>query len=288
MTTPQHPFDLVILDLDGTILNPYEAIGIHQTVKQTIANVQAAGIPVTIGTGRTLDMVRPYAAQLNVTQPVVTTQGAVIADPVSGQVLAETVLPLAAARAVAEWVDDTQRVTVFYIRGADGKSTIYQNRNGLDKPNQTLELYDHIFGAPRVVQPRFAALLAAPDAHTPVKFMTVNDPEHEENIEPALQQQFGNDLYITRTHPILVEGTALGISKGDGVRKLCKIMGIDPQRVLAIGDADNDISMLEVAGVGVAMGNGSAGTKAVADWIAPTIAEDGAAVALQKFVLDRR
>ena len=286
MTNANHPFDLVILDMDGTILNPYAAEGIRPAVRQAIADVQAAGIPVTIGTGRTLDMVRPYAADLNVAHPVVTTQGAVIADPMTGRILSESVLALETARSAAAWIDTAQRVTVFYISDDEGQTTIYQNHNALNMPKHTLELYDHLFGAPRVMRAKFAELVAAPDAHSPVKFMTVNDMDYEADIVPELQEYFGDDLYITRTHDMLVEGTAPEISKGNGVLKLCEILEIEPQRVLAIGDADNDISMLEVAGVGVAMGNGSAGTKAVADWIAPPIAEDGAAVALQKFILD--
>jgi hydroxymethylpyrimidine pyrophosphatase-like HAD family hydrolase len=62
-------------------------------------------------------------------------------------------------------------------------------------------------------------------------------------------------------------------------------MGVDPQRVLAIGDSENDIPMLQAAGFGVAMGNAIAPLKAIADWVAPPIEEDGAAVALRRWVL---
>ena len=78
---------------------------------------------------------------------------------------------------------------------------------------------------------------------------------------------------------------AQGVNKGVALRQLCAMLQIDPQRVLAVGDNDNDIPLLQAAGYGVAMGNGSPGLKAVADWIAPTIADDGAAIALEKFVV---
>ena len=67
--------------------------------------------------------------------------------------------------------------------------------------------------------------------------------------------------------------------------RLCQLLKIDPQRVLAIGDNDNDIPLLQAVGYGVAMGNATPGAKAVAKWVAPSIAEDGAAVALEKLVL---
>ena len=83
----------------------------------------------------------------------------------------------------------------------------------------------------------------------------------------------------------MVEGTALGIDKGEGILRLCQLLQIDPQRVLAIGDNDNDIPMLKTVGYGVAMGNATPGAKAVAKWVAPSVEEDGAAVALEKLVL---
>ena len=112
-----------------------------------------------------------------------------------------------------------------------------------------------------------------------------NDSSRTATVVPELQARFGTALYITRTHPRLVEGTALGI-EGDGALRLCQMLGIDPQRVLAIGDNDNDLPMLEVVGYGVAMGNA---TPRVAQWrrpgVTPSIGEDGAAVALEKLVL---
>jgi hydroxymethylpyrimidine pyrophosphatase-like HAD family hydrolase len=54
---------------------------------------------------------------------------------------------------------------------------------------------------------------------------------------------------------------------------------------MAVGDQDNDASMIAWAGLGVAMGNGSPAVKAIADWVAPPLAEDGAAVAIERFIL---
>src|SRR5687767_4239038 len=92
------PFDLVVLDLDGTILDLYRHAPISEVVRSTIAAVQAAGIPVTIATGRTLDYVREHITDLGLTTPVVTTQGAVVGDPVTGKILNEAVIPLPLAR----------------------------------------------------------------------------------------------------------------------------------------------------------------------------------------------
>jgi hydroxymethylpyrimidine pyrophosphatase-like HAD family hydrolase len=76
------------------------------------------------------------------------------------------------------------------------------------------------------------------------------------------------------------------VSKGNALRRLAAHLSVPQVQVMALGDHDNDASMLAWAGLGVAMGDGSPGVKAVADWIAPPLAEDGAAVAIERFVLD--
>lgn len=294
MLTNFRPFDLVILDLDGTILDLYHAERVSPAVRSAVAAVQAAGIPVTIGTGRTLDYIREHLTeQLALQTPAITTQGAVIGHPASGQVLHEVTIPLGAARRVAAWIEQERQTAVFYFneQGGDGdghgqrRIRLYQNYFAED-PTE-LAFHAHVFGKPRTPLPSFLPKLSAPDAHAPLKFIIDNDLTHDVDLAPIMQAKFGDELYVTRTHPRLVEGTARGVDKGQGVRTLCKLLGIDPQRVLAIGDNDNDIPLLQAVGFGVAMGNATPGARAVAQWIAPPIAEDGAAVALQKLVLDR-
>lgn len=277
------PFDLVALDLDGTILDLYHHRPISTAVAEAIAAVQAAGIPVTIATGRTLDYVREHIAHLGIVTPVVTTQGAIIGDPVSGRVIRSTTIPLEIARAAAAWIDARDYITAFYFLNDDGRIRILQNRSG-----EEVSFHDHVFGHPRSEQPTFAPLFSGDDARPPLKFIVIQPADDNGNgLVDELQARFSPGLTITRTHPRLVEGTAEGIDKGQGVRRLCELLGIDPQRVLAMGDSDNDIPMLEAVGYAVAMGNSSPGVLAVADYAAPSVEEDGCAVALRELVLDR-
>ncbi len=280
---PDLPFDLVVLDLDGTILDLYHHRPISQVVQTTIAAVQAAGIPVTIATGRTLDYVRAHVAHLNIATPVVTTQGAVIGDPISGHILYEADIPLDLARQAVAWIDDRPYITALYFLDESGHIVIYQNHTGPEP-----EFYDHVFGAVRTIQPRFGDLLAGDDARPPLKFIIVEDQSSAGvDLIGDLRACFSPGLHISRTHPRLVEGTAQGIDKGAGVLRLCKLLDIDPARVLAIGDSDNDIPILAAVGMGIAMGNATPGVLAAAQWVAPPVEEDGAAVALKEWILNR-
>jgi Cof subfamily protein (haloacid dehalogenase superfamily) len=281
-SSQQRPYDLVILDLDGTILNPYEHSGVSAPVVAALRAVQAAGVPVTIATGRTLDFVVEHLAPLGIVTPVVTTQGAVIGDPVSGRILREWRLPAADARALAAWADETARVSAFFFTDDAGHIHICQNIS----PGQA-DFYDHVMGSPREIVGPFGALLAAQGDHTPVKYLMISDVANEAELPAELQARFGAGVHVSRTHPLLVEVTAAGVDKGEGVRHLLAHLGIDPARVLAIGDNENDIPVLKVVGMPIAMGNATASVKAVAQWIAPTLAEDGAAVAMQRFVLSK-
>ena len=76
-----------------------------------------------------------------------------------------------------------------------------------------------------------------------------------------------------------------GVSKSARMSRVAERLGVRREETIAMGDGDNDIEMLEWAGLGIAMGNGMPAVKAAADWIAPPVDEDGVAVALRRFVL---
>jgi hydroxymethylpyrimidine pyrophosphatase-like HAD family hydrolase len=101
-----------------------------------------------------------------------------------------------------------------------------------------------------------------------------------------MRRHFEGRMEVVRSHAMFVEGNPLGVSKEDALRRLAVHLGIPQAQVMAIGDQGNDAGMIAWAGVGVAMGDGSPAAKAVADWIAPPLAEDGAAVAIERFVLE--
>ncbi len=75
------------------------------------------------------------------------------------------------------------------------------------------------------------------------------------------------------------------VSKGNAVRRLAKLYGCDLSEVMCLGDSENDISMLEVAGISVAMGDAADPVKAAADYVTAPVGENGFAQALEKFVL---
>ena len=76
------------------------------------------------------------------------------------------------------------------------------------------------------------------------------------------------------------------VDKSKSILRLCEILNINIEEVIAIGDSYNDISMIETAGVGIAMGNGVQEIKEIADFITDTNENDGVAKAIKKYIFD--
>jgi hydroxymethylpyrimidine pyrophosphatase-like HAD family hydrolase len=104
-------------------------------------------------------------------------------------------------------------------------------------------------------------------------------------VMALLQECVGDRARVVASSPQAVEILMPGVSKARGLARVAQDLGVTSQETLAIGDGDNDIEMLQWAGLGIAMGNGMPAVKAIADWIAPPAEEDGVAVALRRFVL---
>jgi hypothetical protein len=142
--------------------------------------------------------------------------------------------------------------------------------------------YHYLLGRRLVWVDDLAAVL---DHHTPVKFVVFVEPDQIEAVRDELEHLFCDQIEVARSHEFIIEGNPAGVSKGNALRRLAEHLGIPAADVLAVGDQDNDISMLAWAGVGVAMGNAPDALKAIAAWVAPPLTEDGAAAAIERFVL---
>ena len=246
----QGKFELVVLDMDGTIYGRKFAGGISPRVRRAIASVQQAGTPVTIATGRIFDFVRAVAPDLGITLPVITAQGAVIGDPVTGEMLYEALIPLEAACLAAKWADSEDRTTIFYLNESGGRTRLVQNCYNTANGAGGLEgwddaTYDHWFGSPREIHASLLDVLRGSGVR-PLKFITVNDYTQEPDLTAVLQSRFGSGVHVSRSHQLLVEGTAPTANKGHALRMLAQRLGIDRARILAIGDNENDIPMLRV------------------------------------------
>jgi hypothetical protein len=117
------------------------------------------------------------------------------------------------------------------------------------------------------------------------KLMFLAEPKVIDRLEPILYKAFGERVIILQTDDNLLQIMSPDAGKSVALQKVADHYGIPMQQVMALGDAPNDVGMLQLAGVGVAMDNARPVVKAVADWIAPTNNDHGVHAALVRYGL---
>lgn len=266
---------LIALDIDGTLVN--RELQFSPRVKDVIARALDRGLIVTLATGRGPSPTDYFAEQLGLTAPLVTLQGGVIYDHLRRQALHETRL----TPDVIPWIVGHARARGWHLH-FETTDLVYMPY-GVETPDELAALF-RVANLTRVKD--FLSGMPEP----PHKFIvSVRRPAERDGVLHTLQalvQADGLALDVFPSHPVLVEGLPAGVNKAAGLAWLAARLGVAREDVLAVGDNDNDILMLRWAGVGAAMGDGSPGALAAADWVAPGLDEDGAAAAIEKFALN--
>lgn len=117
------------------------------------------------------------------------------------------------------------------------------------------------------------------------KIMMIDDPEVLDVAIAKIPAEVHERYTILKSAPFYLEMLDRRVDKGAGVQALAETLGIDREEVMAIGDQENDIAMLEYAGIGVAMGNAIDSVKNVAQVVTKTNEEHGVAVAIRQYAL---
>jgi Cof subfamily protein (haloacid dehalogenase superfamily) len=261
-------YKLVAADLDGTLRA--EGQPFTPRLRLAVRRAQERGVRVVIATGRMYRTSAPFARDLGVDSAIVCDHGATIRNVQSGEILCQKRVPLDLAREVIACASDDLTVLVcleeeFYTPhlSADGENFVGMYR-------------EHLHVVPDLAQ----ALRGEPQ-----KILFVNEEAVIASLFVELKIRFGKMLQVVQSYPQYAELTHREASKGNAVAWLAQRWGIARDEVIALGDQDNDRSMIEWAGLGVAMGNAIDSLKAVADYLAPRAAEDGAAAVIERFVL---
>lgn len=244
--------------------------------REAMQAAQAQGIIVTLATGRGAQPTAHFTTELGLTAPVICFQGGHIYDPRTQATLHETrldprVIPVVNHLAQQHnWLLHFETPHMLYLNATQDYPPALHT---LIQVTAWTQVNDFLTDLPEV----------------PHKFiLTARHPDERPALEKQLRtlaQHHHLLLDVFASHAYLVEGMPSGVHKAAGLAWLAAHLGIDSQDVLTIGDNDNDVTMLQWAGIGVAMGNASPAALAVADWVAPTCEAGGVAAAIEKFAL---
>jgi len=266
---------LIALDLDGTIVD--EQLAISDLTKQVIARVQAEkNIKVLISTGRMFPSTLPFARRLDITHPVISYQGGMIRAIEPERKNIED-YPILFNQPIEM---DTASGILDLIEANDWQANLYVNDHlFVNKMTYETQHYQMISGVSPEVVPDLKSMLTA----APSKMMIID--AHANTIVEILKKDFPGQVNACLSRFNYCELVNPEVSKWRAIEYLMGEWGITADEVMAVGDQENDLSMIEGAGIGVAMGNAPAHVKAHANDVTDTIERDGAAKAILKWAL---
>ena len=266
-------YKMIALDLDGTLNNDDKVI--TPKTREALIAVQQQGVRVVLASGRQAPGLMREATALDLKSYhglLLSYNGGRIEDASTNEVLYKKGIPNELAVRflrhlekfpVSPIVDDGIAI---YTTRADCFKVQDESRNN----NMQVKLVENIADAVKAC--RFS----------PVKILTAAPNEVLVPLLDEISAPFADKMDFVQSAPFFYEGTMQGVSKARSLGQLCDILDIEPQEVMAFGDAQNDMSMIEFAGKGVAMGNACDELKAIADEVTLSNNEDGIAHMLAK------
>jgi hypothetical protein len=259
-------FDLIALDLDGTLLDSQERISLRN--RRAIENALAAGIRIVLVTGRGVDMPIRVSRELGLNLPVICCHGALTKDFGANRTLGHIPVPMQYAKPMIEF-SERKGLSV----------AIYAEEFFYRLEGSKLHMDDMRGPAWREVKTFAEVMHTAP---TFIRFMG------RESVA-AMEEEF-RDLPLHFKHETWLDFVECAVTSRDATKqralaRLCADFQVPPERVLAIGDSRNDVPMLRWAGVGVAMANALPEVREAVKYVTAGNEEDGVAEAIERFAL---
>ena len=270
----------IFLDIDGTLTNKDKII--TPETKKALLKAQSRGVKLVIASGRPPGGLYKYGNQLDMQNNnglFVCYNGARVIDCMTNEVLVDVAMPKELAREVLE------HVKKFNVRPmvTTGKHMTVENvydcmiKDG-DRVFNVLEYEARSNGYLLKEAVTVEDYLTEPVN----KILTAGDSAYLQEHYQEMSAPFEGKLSMMFTANFYYEYMQLGIDKGKSLSEAMNRLGIAREECIAFGDAENDISMLKYAGIGVAMGNATDAVKAIADEICEDNNSDGIAKCLYR------
>lgn len=267
-------YKILALDLDGTLTNTDKII-----TPRTKAALQAAaqrGVCIVLASGRPTVGIEPLAKELELEKYggcILSYNGGKIIDCKTGETLVQYAFPAQLIEPVCTFSRYWNVVPLTYDRNGivteDPASPYVQEEARINR-----------------IPVRQVENLPAEVTYPINKLLLTGDPADMPHVEELMQQEFAGKLSICRSQPFFIETMPLGVGKDTSLEILLRAKGLTPANLMACGDGWNDLPMIRLAGLGVAMGNAQAPVKAAADWLTADNDHDGVGLAVEKFILE--
>ncbi|MCM3603248.1 Cof-type HAD-IIB family hydrolase [Robertmurraya korlensis] len=268
------PYKMIVLDLDDTLLNDEHSLSKRN--KEALMAAQELGVKVVLASGRPTFGMVSIAKDLQLDQYgsyILSFNGSKIINAKTNEEMFNSTISSEMAHRL---YDLSKREGVAILSYKDESIVI-------EEPNEYADIEATITGLPMQIVDQFKATITEPV----VKAMMLAHPDVLVDVEQTLVKEVGEEVSVFRSKPFFLEFTALNVTKGTSLHQLTQKLGIAAEEVIAIGDSYNDITMIEFAGLGVAMGNAPDAIKEIANHVTETNNNDGVAQVVEEFILSK-
>ena len=267
----QIPYRAIALDLDGTLTN-HEKVVTPKT-REALLKAASEGAVIILASGRPTYGIEPVAECLELNQRggyILSYNGGNIVNAQTGEKLFSQYLPDEVIPELYAYAKENGHA----LLGYDGNEIITEmpddqyvkEESRINKMN--IRKVDNLFES---LEPH------------PTKLLMTGDPTLMLKAEEELVEKLGDRMDIFRSAPFFLELVPKGIDKAKSLTRLLTKINLTPADMIAFGDGYNDLSMLKLAGMGVAMENAAPEVRAEADYVTLSNEEDGVAAALEHF-----
>lgn len=274
-------YKLVCVDMDGTLLNSRRFVS--DATKNAIKRASDLGVDVTVTTGRIYANANYYSRLIGVKSPVIASNGAIIRGK-GNEVIYENVINIDIIKSILILCKKFNMGINFHTCDSilcAGKA-MYIMMLGFffkftlkSKPEKIKVRYIGNYN-------KFMEKLKNNNKIIKCEVIDLNSGKIAE-LRRKIEKIDGIEIASSSKNNI--EITSKSVSKGNAIKVLANYYNIKREEIIAVGDSENDLSMIEYAGLGVAMGNGTEKAKKAADYITETNDNDGVAKAIEKFIL---
>ncbi|MBU8768020.1 Cof-type HAD-IIB family hydrolase [Cytobacillus oceanisediminis] len=261
-------YRMLALNIDGTLLQSNGRL--HKSTKEAIEYVQQKGIYVTLVTSRSFPSAKKAAKALKINSLLVTHRGAYIAASQEKPIFVKRIQEDDTFEIVRLLEGFTCQIRLVHEKYSLANKTKL-NTNMLAKTVFTTG--DPIFYSQQFVDSLSDTILDEPV--TPPKIeVYFEDKDDLEDAQAAIRGMFEN-VEVIKLSDLRMDIVPAGVSKLNGLLYLCEHLGISRNQMVVIGDSEDDLEMIEAAGLGVAMGNAPAEVKKAADWLTRSNDQNG-------------
>jgi Cof subfamily protein (haloacid dehalogenase superfamily) len=265
-------YKMLVLDLDDTLLRDDHSISTR--TKELLAKAQELGVKVVLASGRPTPAMTQYASDLQLAQYdsyLISFNGAVVTSLKNNKVLFQKSLSRDEIHSLYDFsVENNVHIITYSDKGVISETD-----------SEYIDVELKLTGIPHHKVPSFKNEVTT----SGVKCILLEDPDYLKQVEIKLKAE-RTDLSVSRSKPFFLEVMPHGIDKAVSIDFLANKLGIKQSEVIAVGNADNDLTMIQYAGLGVWVDNVAPELRCEADFIVASNNDDGVAEVVERFILN--